>query len=74
MGASARPNEVTYSEDWMLPDYVPPQPPQSTAPPPVTGDALAAEAPAPLLTPAGAVTTDPANGLQGMMVPAGGNP
>src|SRR5207249_2598422 len=25
VGASARPNEVTYSEDWMRPDYVPPQ-------------------------------------------------
>ncbi|OBB07505.1 mammalian cell entry protein, partial [Mycolicibacterium conceptionense] len=24
VGASARPNEVTYSEDWMRPDYVPP--------------------------------------------------
>lgn len=26
VGAAARPNEVTYSEDWMRPDYVPPQP------------------------------------------------
>ncbi len=25
VGAQARPNEVTYSEDWMRPDYVPPQ-------------------------------------------------
>jgi phospholipid/cholesterol/gamma-HCH transport system substrate-binding protein len=25
VGASARPNEITYSEDWMRPDYVPPQ-------------------------------------------------
>ncbi|GAY13998.1 MCE family protein [Mycobacterium sp. shizuoka-1] len=24
VGASARPNEVTYSEDWLRPDYVPP--------------------------------------------------
>ena len=24
VGAAARPNEVTYSEDWMRPDYVPP--------------------------------------------------
>lgn len=32
VGATARPNELTYSEDWMRPDYVPPQPlsPQST--------------------------------------------
>ncbi len=28
VGAVARPNEVTYSEDWMRPDYVPPAPPQ----------------------------------------------
>ena len=27
VGATARPNEVTYSEDWMRPDYIPPQPP-----------------------------------------------
>ncbi|MFM9033474.1 MAG: MCE family protein [Mycobacterium sp.] len=26
VGAQARPNEVTYSEDWMRPDFVPPQP------------------------------------------------
>ena len=26
VGAAARPNEVTYSEDWMRPDYVPPRP------------------------------------------------
>ncbi len=32
VGASARPNEVTYSEDWMRPDYVPPPPLQSTDP------------------------------------------
>ncbi|BBX27003.1 MCE family protein [Mycolicibacterium alvei] len=33
VGAQARPNEITYSEDWMRPDYVPPQPP-STPPAP----------------------------------------
>ena len=27
VGATARPNEITYSEDWMRPDYIPPQPP-----------------------------------------------
>lgn len=25
LGAQARPNEVTYSEDWLRPDYIPPQ-------------------------------------------------
>jgi phospholipid/cholesterol/gamma-HCH transport system substrate-binding protein len=73
VGAQARPNEVTYSEDWMRPDYVPPAlgaPPAAEAPvaaPP--GPPLAAEA----ATPAGAtMATDPAQGLPGIMVPAGG--
>jgi phospholipid/cholesterol/gamma-HCH transport system substrate-binding protein len=70
VGASARPNEVTYSEDWMRPDYVPPQanapaPPQANAPvsqPPADAAPLAAESP---------VATDPAKGLPGMMVAPG---
>ena len=36
----ARPNEITYSEDWMRPDYIPPQPPAAAARPPATGRAL----------------------------------
>ena len=24
VGAQARPNEITYSEDWLRPDYIPP--------------------------------------------------
>ena len=65
VGASARPNELTYSEDWMRPNYVPPQGNTPTQPPPPTGDAkpLAAESP---------VATDPTRGLPGMMVPPGG--
>jgi phospholipid/cholesterol/gamma-HCH transport system substrate-binding protein len=51
--AAARPNEITYSEDWMRPDYVPPAPPPGT--PPV--------APAPS-------STNPADGLRGLMVPS----
>jgi phospholipid/cholesterol/gamma-HCH transport system substrate-binding protein len=70
VGATARPNEITYSEDWMRPDYIPPQPPQAsppplpaeTGPPPPDGPPLAAEAP---------VATNPADGLQGLMVPPG---
>ncbi len=31
VGATARPNEVTYSEDWMRPDYVPPMPTKDSA-------------------------------------------
>jgi phospholipid/cholesterol/gamma-HCH transport system substrate-binding protein len=82
VGASARPNEVTYSEDWMRPDYVPPAsmpPPAPGATPPaataVDGTPRAAEAaPPPATTPSGAQPTDPANGLQGMMVAPGARP
>lgn len=63
VGTSARPNEVTYSEDWMRPDYVPPQPSPTDGPP---VDAL----PGPLA--AEAAPTNPADGLPGMMVPPGG--
>ena len=73
VGTQARPNEVTYSEDWMRPDYIPPQggpgaqapPGATTQGPPQSDDTppLAAEAP---------VATDPADGLTGMMVPPGG--
>ena len=71
VGANARPNELTYSEDWMRPDYIPPQPPPGAAPPadvaapPPPGPPLAAEAP---------VATNPADGLTGMMVPTGVGP
>jgi phospholipid/cholesterol/gamma-HCH transport system substrate-binding protein len=69
VGAQARPNEVTFSEDWMRPDYVPPAaPPQAEAP----SAPLAAEAPTgDAAVPAPAVPTDPAAGLPGMMVPPG---
>ena len=62
VGAAARPNEVTYSEDWLRPDYVPPP----TADPPAADDMppLPAEVQAP----------DPAAGLPGMMVPPGVGP
>jgi phospholipid/cholesterol/gamma-HCH transport system substrate-binding protein len=75
VGATTRPNELTYSEDWMRPDYIPPQPvapqtpplPDGTpAPPPVPADT-------PLL-PAEAMTTNPADGLPGIMVPPGVGP
>lgn len=58
VGATARPNEVTYSEDWLRPDYVPPQP--------ITplGVGLA-----PL--PAEIHATDPADGLPGLLLPEG---
>jgi phospholipid/cholesterol/gamma-HCH transport system substrate-binding protein len=76
VGATMRPNEITYSEDRLRPDYVAPQP----APPP--GPPLAAEAPqagaAPAAdpqsgpaNPALSVATNPAAGLPGIMVPPG---
>ena len=69
VGTQARPNEVTYSEDRLRPDYFPPMP---TEPP--GSDVNAAPVPAgnaaPL--PAEAVPTDPAEGLPGLMVPQAG--
>jgi phospholipid/cholesterol/gamma-HCH transport system substrate-binding protein len=76
VGTAARPNEITYSEDWLRPDYVPPPPPASdpvgppppaNAPPVAASSPLAAEAPV-----AQPVPTDPAAGLRGIMVPPGG--
>ena len=61
VGAQARPNEVTYSEEWMRPDFVPPAP---EAP-------LAAEA-EPGEQVHGVVATDPTAGLPGLMAPTGG--
>jgi phospholipid/cholesterol/gamma-HCH transport system substrate-binding protein len=93
VGAQARPNEVTYSEDWMRPDYVPPAapaplaaeappaapaplaaeaPPVAPAGPPPPGPPLAADASAPDAPPTPTVSTNPAAGLPGMMVPPGG--
>jgi len=72
VGTTARPNEITYSEDWLRPDYVPPQPaaptpgtpPSSTdTPPDLPPNPPAAVAP---------VSTNPADGLRGLMVPPGG--
>ena len=65
VGAAARPNEITYSEDWMRPDHVPPPaaaPPPDAPPPPATPAPLAAESP---------VQTNPADGLPGLMMPTG---
>ncbi|OBI80369.1 mammalian cell entry protein [Mycobacterium sp. 1245805.9] len=61
--AQARPNEITYSEDWLRPDHRPDPPPASPEPAP-TAQVPAAEAPTP---------TNPADGLPGLMVPPGGN-
>ncbi|MDY6997319.1 MAG: MCE family protein [Actinomycetota bacterium] len=53
VGASTRPNELTYSEDWLRPDYIPPAgPPPPGLPTPLGVDPLPAEAgPAPAVAP-----------------------
>jgi len=78
-GPQARPNEVTFSEDWLRPlteagrvrDFYEGPLPSDQPPPAVAPEAappLAAEAP----LPPGSTPTDPAAGLTGIMVPAGG--
>ncbi|VAZ96714.1 virulence factor Mce family protein [Mycobacterium pseudokansasii] len=74
VGAQARPNEVTFSEEWMRPDFVPPA---TKTPPtqqlPLTPPSASPPAEAPETgVPAVAVATDPASGLRGLMVPQGG--
>jgi phospholipid/cholesterol/gamma-HCH transport system substrate-binding protein len=63
VGAQARPNEITYSEDWMRPDYVPRQPASPAEGAPPAGQA-----------PPAASATNPAAGLPGLMMPTGAGP
>jgi phospholipid/cholesterol/gamma-HCH transport system substrate-binding protein len=88
VGASARPNEVTYSEDWLRPDYIPPPASPPGSPPPASGPLPPAGAPFtkfgepadpyhgdPPFVPArppDPIPTDPTGGLQGMMTPPPG--
>ena len=68
VGAQARPNEVTYSEDWMRPDYVPPGGPNPMAAPPRRPDAgRPRRCPRRLRRPSpmAAEATNPADGLPG---------
>jgi phospholipid/cholesterol/gamma-HCH transport system substrate-binding protein len=72
VGAQARPNEITYSEDFLRPSYGPNAlPPPPDAPPPAAGPPPAPDEGAPVY-PAEATPTDPAAGLPGMMAPPGG--
>jgi phospholipid/cholesterol/gamma-HCH transport system substrate-binding protein len=74
VGATARPNELTYSEDWMRPDYIPPLPPPGATPPdagPPAGAPADPAPPGPPLPAEATVATNPADGLTGMMVPMG---
>jgi phospholipid/cholesterol/gamma-HCH transport system substrate-binding protein len=74
VGATARPNELTYSEDWLRPDYVPPHvPPESTLSPHLADAATSGAAPLAADAPPAALPhqTDPSQGLQGIMTPPG---
>ncbi|WP_326545634.1 virulence factor Mce family protein [Mycolicibacterium sp. ND9-15] len=73
-GATTRPNELTYSEDWLRPDYIPPQPVPPQAPPPPSPMAQPAPAAGPPLPAEAPVTPNPADGLHGLMVPQGVGP
>ncbi|MCV6977516.1 virulence factor Mce family protein [Mycobacterium bourgelatii] len=67
VGPQARPNEITYSEERLRPDFVPPEPPA----PPAAPEALPAEQAAVPPPAPGPVVVDPSLGLQGLMVPQG---
>ena len=74
IGARARPNELTYSEDRLRPDYRPAGPP--SAPPPANAgpnNAPPQDNSTPLPVAAGA-PTNPADGLKGIMLPPGAHP
>ena len=73
VGATARPNEITYSEEWMRPDYIPPQRPPASPPPlpAESGPPPAVALNTPPLPAEAPVATNPADGLQGLMVPPG---
>lgn len=64
VGESARPNELTYSEDWLRPDFrpTPLEAPAPQAEVPSLGPVFPAEA-----MPLPGAPTDPAAGLQGIM-------
>lgn len=76
VGAQARPNELTYSEDWLRPDYVPPQalPDTAGAPSPAEPGPPPTPAEAATALPPESIATNPDQGLSGIMVaPAGGS-
>jgi phospholipid/cholesterol/gamma-HCH transport system substrate-binding protein len=95
VGAAARPNEISYSEDWLRPDYVPPStgangsapgaplPPAgapfdrygaAAADPPVRPPfvPVAPDPPPGPVDQSQPVSTNPADGLSGLMAPPGG--
>lgn len=81
VGATTRPNELTYSEDWLRPDYIPPAgPPPPGLPAPVGADPATlppGQGPllldSPPLAAEAPMPTNPNDGLMGMMMPGGGS-
>jgi len=74
VGATTRPNELTYSEDWLRPDYIPPPSqvaPPAQATPPADGSA---PPPGPPLAAEAVVATNPADGWESMLIPPGVGP
>jgi phospholipid/cholesterol/gamma-HCH transport system substrate-binding protein len=77
VGEQARPNEVTYSEDWLRPDYIPPQPPPASPPAPAAPNPPEPRAPSPLVLgapPPAAEAPSPTHssgGLLNLMMPPG---
>ncbi|EKF24543.1 mce related family protein [Mycolicibacterium hassiacum DSM 44199] len=71
VGATARPNEITYSEDWLRPDYRP-VPPGQTAPAEPAAQPEPGAPPAPTAAAAPQSGEQPAS-LQNMMLPGGGS-
>lgn len=79
VGQMARPNEITYTEDWLRPSHRPqadPAAPPNAMPPDASppDTLLPAEMPTAPLGLQPATTTDPAAGLPGIMVPPGNDP
>jgi phospholipid/cholesterol/gamma-HCH transport system substrate-binding protein len=85
IGASTRPNELTYSEDWLRPDYIPPAGPAAAGSPPAPAPAadpamlppgqgpLGLAPNTPPLAAEAPLPTNPNDGLMGMMVPGAGS-
>jgi phospholipid/cholesterol/gamma-HCH transport system substrate-binding protein len=78
VGTQARPNEITYSEDWLRPGYTPPPPPEASPPadgsqPAPAQQPVPAEQPAPGEAPAPPpnALTDATQVLQNLMLPVG---
>ncbi|ORA76845.1 mammalian cell entry protein [Mycolicibacter kumamotonensis] len=70
VGASARPNEITFSEDWLRPDHVP-DPPAAPAAPPAQSGPPAGDFWAALPGQVDAAPANPESGLTGLLLPGG---